>query len=479
MAGQADPGQAPVPERILVLVLDSQGYVRFSSASDAGRYKGHRLVGSRLWDLVADSADERARRALTEAVHQCAVTEFEAPLAASRGAGRASAWQVTPVTDAEGVCREVVVVGLDPTAFAPLGHELVEAFFAHTLAATALADRDLKLIRVNQAYARIFGRDLEDFPGQELAKLYPGDAQAALRSVTVEKRPHIDTERPFVVPDRPEGGVRYWDCEVVPVLDDANEVVVVLVSVWNVTERKRAAEALERSRARLRALAAELSIAESGERRRIARELHDHVGHALSYALLKLEELRDHLPPDAAPMADELQTFLDRAADAVHSMTFELSPPILHDLGLAPALEWLAEGLEHEHDLRVDLDVPDDPPRLPESTAAMLFRTARELLANVIKHARTTRATISLRYAPDAIRLEVQDDGVGFDPSRLDDEERTASSFGLLSIDQHVSYFGGLVSIVSAHGAGTRVVCVVPLGTPQIEADADESSPGR
>jgi PAS domain S-box-containing protein len=425
----------------------------------------------RLCDLVERHASAKARRAVADAVQQAVAIEFEAPLATSQGSGRPLLWQITPVTDADGHCRQVVALGLDLTALAPWDHGFIEAFFAHTLAATALADRELKLIRVNEAYSRIFGREPDELAGRNLAEFYAGDVDAALRSVSTEKEPHVETETPFVLPDRPEGGVTYWDCEVVPVLDDLNEVAVVLVSVRNVTERKRATDGLERSRARLRALAAQLTMAETRERRRIARELHDGLGHALSYAMTKLGELRDHVPGDAISTADELETFVGRAIDAANSMTFELSPPILFDLGLGPALEWHADRIEREHGLRVDVDMPEQNDPFPEDIAVMLFQTARELLANVLKHAQATRASVSVVRTQDAAHLAVQDDGVGFAPSELDDSEKSTSTFGLLSITERTAHMGGRTDIMSGHGQGTCVTCVVPLATVQNEEE--------
>jgi signal transduction histidine kinase len=152
-------------------------------------------------------------------------------------------------------------------------------------------------------------------------------------------------------------------------------------------------------------------------------------------------------------------------------VTFELSPPILYDLGLKEALSWLAEDVERRCAMTVELEAADTTAPLDEATAALLFRAARELLMNVFKHANVPRAKVTLRATEDHVVIVVQDGGVGFDV----DDVTTRSSrhgFGLFSIHEQIQGLGGTVTIASAEGDGTRVTLTVPLRAERMRAAA-------
>lgn len=225
-------------------------------------------------------------------------------------------------------------------------------------------------------------------------------------------------------------------------------------------EARRAVEAELRAReGQLRALASELTLTEQRERRRIAELLHDHVGQALAMAKLRVQALHQQAP--AAAQTEALAgvvVMLDQAIAQCRSLTFELSPPVLHELGLEAALEWLAEttrerGLACEfHD-----DGRDKP--LPEDVRVLLFSAARELLANVIKHARATRARLAIAREDDRVVVSVTDDGVGFTTPGA----AGASGFGLFNIRERLGRLGGELAIETPPDGGARVTITLPL----------------
>jgi signal transduction histidine kinase len=196
----------------------------------------------------------------------------------------------------------------------------------------------------------------------------------------------------------------------------------------NVLQKERALRELNQQRedeslqyqSQLRSLSSQLSITEERERRRIATELHDRIGHALTNASMRLSRLRNPAvsEADAKRLADEVHGLIEQSIQDTQTLTFELSPPILYDLGLEAAIDRLAEQAQSQHGITVNC--VDDMASKPsdESLRVLLFQAARELLFNVVKHARASRATISTSRQGEFVSVAIEDDGVGFDPAR-------------------------------------------------------------
>jgi PAS domain S-box-containing protein len=218
-----------------------------------------------------------------------------------------------------------------------------------------------------------------------------------------------------------------------------------------------AAQQLEELQARLGSLAAELSLAAERERRRIAVEIHDRISQSLAIAKMRIASMRQHASEPNGPVMDEVVRLLEQTLEDTRSLTFELSPPILYELGLIAALQWLGEQVEKRHGLRVVVDGNCPPGALPQDLRVMLFQAVRELLMNVVKHARATTARVSCRVIDRAARVTVADDGVGFDPSRLSAYGPGQAGFGLFSIRTRIEQLNGRFVISSIPGEGTRV----------------------
>lgn len=221
---------------------------------------------------------------------------------------------------------------------------------------------------------------------------------------------------------------------------------------------------LEPYRRRLRALALELSLTAERERREIAQGLHDDIGQSLALVRLKIEALR-RAAPDGTGTAD-LDELLEVLGDTIRStrrLTFELSPPLLYELGLEAALRCLAERMRTKHGVVCRLDCDEEPKPLDTDVATVVHGVVRELLHNVVKHARAANVRIVLVRGAGRLRVEVADDGCGFRVPRGDDPWACGDGFGLFSARERVLESDGTMEIVSAPGNGTRVLLTVPL----------------
>jgi signal transduction histidine kinase len=241
-----------------------------------------------------------------------------------------------------------------------------------------------------------------------------------------------------------------------------------LLKALNETLEQRVAErtaTATRRAAQLQALAAELTQAEHRERRRLAQVLHDHLQQLLYAARLALESLRrrDAADPAIQETAEQIDALLGECIAESRSLTVQLCPPVLQEAGLAAAIEWLGRHMEQTCGLNVEVDA--DPRSEPESEAVriLLFEAARELLFNVVKHAETTHAQVTLT-APtgDQVCLAVSDQGTGCPATQLDSEQTAAPGFGLFSIRERLELLGGRLTVDSAPGRGTRVTICAP-----------------
>jgi PAS domain S-box-containing protein len=254
------------------------------------------------------------------------------------------------------------------------------------------------------------------------------------------------------------------------------KTVGLVFSFRDITERRLAEKKLLENREQLRQLTSQLSLAEERERRRIANQLHDRVGQALLASKLKLGTARESgLPPNIDEPLDDADALLEQTIQDVRSLTFELSPPILYMLGFEAAVEWLTERAEKQYG--IDCTFEDDalPKPLEEDIKVLLFQNVRELLVNVGKHSRAQKANVSVSRAGNHIQVLVEDNGIGFDASRVNFHWDESSGFGLFSIRERLSHLGGEIMIDSEAGRGTRVCLKAPLRLGEENTDGEKT----
>lgn len=220
----------------------------------------------------------------------------------------------------------------------------------------------------------------------------------------------------------------------------------------------------------LRLLAAELDAAENRERRQLARDLHDDLGQTLAAARIHLAALELSPGADARLAAARIGELIDRANRSTRSLAAQLAPPMLYDLGLTEALEWLGEEIERTYGLKVQVVDDGLPKPLSQESRSILYRATRELLINAAKHARAESTDVEIERRGDEIVVRVADAGVGFDPAVL--SVARGSGLGLLSVRERLSFIGGSADVRSIPGDGTVATLVAPLDPHQSHAEA-------
>ena len=235
-------------------------------------------------------------------------------------------------------------------------------------------------------------------------------------------------------------------------------------------EKRRAEESLRERSEQLRALASELTLAEHRERRRVAGILHDDLQQYLVGAKMRVASFQRGTEEELRRTAVEVEELINQSIEVTRSLTRELSPPVLYEGGLVPALEWLGRWMQEKHGLKVDLTTEESVTAETEDVRVLLFQTVRELLFNVVKHAQVTTVSVHVSRLDGQIQIVVSDNGVGFDPAQLRHAGSSWSGFGLFSIRERLDLLGGRMEVESAPGKGSRFRLVAPLGSTMGEA---------
>jgi signal transduction histidine kinase len=231
-----------------------------------------------------------------------------------------------------------------------------------------------------------------------------------------------------------------------------------------IAARKKAEAELRKLRDNLRSLTMEVTQAEEKERRRIALELHDHIGQNLAYCRIRLGEMAKE--NKSVPLMQSINELLNIVTETIadtRSLTFELSPPVLYELGLEQAIDWLGQKVIAGRGINFRLNNNNQLTQISQELKILLFQIVRELLNNVAKHAQAKETLVSIGKVGDSILIEVEDDGIGLDVSRIGDYSGGPVGFGLFSIRERLNHIGGDFHIDSSPTGGAKVSISVPI----------------
>jgi len=341
--------------------------------------------------------------------------------------------------------------------------ERFRAVFESAQDSIFIKNREMQYTLVNPAMeqllgkpaSEIVGRTAQDLFGEETGRrLSINDAMVLAGKITNEELSH-----------RFGDTIRTFDVVKVPLRDNEGRVIGIGGINRDITDRKNAALKMQAYQDQLRALSSELFMTEERERRHIANDLHDSICQYLALAQVKLSALeKSTAPRELAEAKESIHDLLALALTEARSLTNELSPPMLYHVGLEPALVSLAEQMQKQYGLRVAVHCPDEKVNIiDDDLRAALFRATRELLINIVKHAQTSRANVTLWRDENQLQIEVNDAGVGFDLADVEKQKKQKGRFGLFSIEERLTHLGGNMKISSQPGKGTRVNISVPL----------------
>lgn len=342
-------------------------------------------------------------------------------------------------------------------------------------------DREGTIMSWNEAAAHIFGYTQKEAVGQNIRMLFSNEASRdytglAERAMRGEPVVNFETRR-----QRKDGTLIDVEVTISPIKHDDGSVVGTSAIYSDITERKRMeaqmhklindqrqAEAQVReSRDRLRELSAALQIIREEEKTRIARELHDELGQALTALKMDAAAIASDLDPaQEAPLkrTAAMKQLIDATVASVRRISADLRPVMLDNLGLVPTLEWLTRQFSDRTGIRVDLDIPDENLGVSGDAATAIFRIVQEALTNVARHSGADEVGIEVRRQGGNVVTRIRDNGKGFS----EPDTRKARSFGLLGMRERAYVLGGDMKISSLAQKGTQIEAVIPaFGTVQ------------
>jgi len=318
---------------------------------------------------------------------------------------------------------------------------------------------DFVYLEVNDAFERLTGLRKEDIIGKRATQVIPGIKESHPELFRIYGHVALTGEKDkFDIYFKP---LHIWLS--ISVYSPQKEYFFVVFD--NISERKKDEENIHWHQRRLRFLAAELGLAEDRERRRIASDLHDEVAQTLAAVKLKLQAVEEEVQSsgDVAKWVNEIRSMIEKTIENTRSLVFDLSPPVLHELGLEPAVQWIIEKIRLERGLAITFEDDGQSKPVAEDMRTVLFRAIRELLMNITKHAGTEKAKIRLARKGSDIQVQVEDNGRGFDWAEVLSRKDLTGGFGLFNIRERLDYFGGKLQVESEPGHGTRVTLVAPL----------------
>ncbi|MCS6242342.1 MAG: PAS domain-containing protein [Opitutus sp.] len=321
---------------------------------------------------------------------------------------------------------------------------------------------DQPLVYVNQAFEAMSGYSRDELIGRNCRLMQGTDRkQAGIKTIRAAR----EAGQPIRVTLRNyrKDGTLFWnDLSLTPIFDERGVLTHYIGVQADVTHLRKERARILRHQRQLQVLAERLIRTEAAERQKLACEVHDQVGQTLALCSMQLGELtRDLGGAQVPPALGVVCGLVEAALKEARGLMAELSPPLLRELGLEAALQNLGEQQAQRFGLvvRVNFEIGRKP--VPEKVAQLVFRSARELLINVGKHAAAQVVQVGLKLEAGELVLTVEDDGKGFRTPRQ--VEAADGGFGLLSIRERAVYMGGGLKVRSSVGKGARVVLRLPL----------------
>jgi len=332
------------------------------------------------------------------------------------------------------------------------------------------------ILYVSPAYEAIWGRTCESLyqaPRSFIAAIHPEDRARVVDAIERDREHGFEVEYRVV---RPDGSIRWiWD-RGFPIRDELARLYRIAGIAEDITERKKAEEQLKATSEQLRALSASISSAREEEGTRIARELHDEMGSALTSLKWELESI-EKLCSEAGNQAESsnarekikgMMEVIDATLNAVLRISSELRPTILDDLGLLEAIEWQAQQFEARTGIDCQIDSFVENVDLTREKATAVFRVLQEALTNVLRHAHATRVNITIGEEEGEFAFEIRDNGRGI----TEDEINGSRSLGLIGMRERAHLAGGRIEIIGIGARGTLLILRVPIhGQEQLRYD--------
>lgn len=456
---------------VIAITLDEQGNLVFCNnyLLQLTGWEREEILSKNWCDLFVPPMQYPAEVYKAQIREGLIPTRYENEILTRHGVRRLIAWCNTMVFDATGKAIATASIGQDVTDSRRVEdalrsseekfREMAESIREVIWMMNAAAD---EIVYVNPAYEQIWGRSCESLyqnPMSWLDAVQPDD-RVRTHSQFEKKMRGEQIESEYRI-RKPNGEERWISSRAFPIHDHAGQLIRVVGIAQDITERKGMEYKLQCSMDHLRALAGHLQNIREEERARVAREIHDELGQALTaikiHASFLISDQCAH--QQQAQRAESIMQLVDQTIQSVRRISTELRPAILDDLGLVPAIEWYAEEFQTRTGTKCRLELPQLAIVTDRECATAVFRIFQETLTNIARHANATEVGVRLDREHGDLILEVQDNGKGLPieagfPSRR--------SLGFLGMRERALLLGGELVLTGAPGKGTTVKLRIP-----------------
>ena len=324
-------------------------------------------------------------------------------------------------------------------------------------------DSELRVISANRSFYETFKTTARQVEGALFCTLNRGrwddpELRGRLRDVIAQKSRFEGYE---LYCDVPGIGRKVFMLSAQPISGPADLLGKALVVIQDISVQKRHEEEIQSDKEQLSALTEELLTTEERQRQRVAAALHDSICQSLAFAKRELAAMEQRVPQPVRESLGQVEQQVAQAINQARGLTMELAPSVLYTLGLDAAIEDLADQFRTSNGFACEVRADEAPKPMGDEVKSLLYRSVRELLVNVSKHAEAKNVSIDIHREGLELRISVEDDGKGFSPSDTGGAE--SCGFGLVSIRQRLTHLGGKIIIESGTGKGTKVTLIAPL----------------
>jgi PAS domain S-box-containing protein len=471
-----------LPQRVLLKDRDGTFVSVNKTFARLVRRAPAEVIGLTAHDLLARPLADRMRGDDLRIMASGAMEEFDLEMAAH---GRRAIVHIikVPVRDDRGEIAGVLGISWDITdqrrieAALAREKELADAMLNAMPGVLCLVDRDWRPIHWNPRLEEVTGYSTEEIARLTALDFYDESARPAIAAGLRQAFEGGRAEAESDLLTRNGARVPHYVNAVRVQIADRPHVLAVGIDI---RARKEAEAALRRkdedltaqqrlAYERLQALSRRLLEIQETERRQRARELHDERGQVLTAAKIQLQSLERYPDPSslATGLRDAAET-IERALGEVRSLSLELRPPLLDDLGLRAALRWLLDQQAKRCGIRVRLVSRHLRDRFDAAIETACFRIAQEALNNAVKHAHADGVTFELLEMDRMLHLHARDDGEGFDVAAARARAQDGASLGLIGMEERAALAGGGIEWTSGPGRGTAVHAWFPLTEERI-----------
>lgn len=445
-----------------IWIIDAVGQIKFVNRR-MREITGHeRLVNKNIQELFDPANWKLMEKALKEN-RKNNVAQQELEITCKSRAGLASVIMSSVPLFENGQFGGAFAMFSDVTALRET-EKRFRKIFEESAIGMSLVDMNGYILDSNPALAEMLGYSKEELYLKSIKELtHPDDipeSTALFQELARGKRESYTREKRYL---RQDGQIVWGQVAVSVLRGPRREPQYAIVMTQDVTKRKEAEEVVRANQEQLQSLASELSLTEERERRRLATDLHDHIGQALAVSKIKLGVLqKTATDPELATPLNEVRELIEHMIQDTRSLTFELSLPVLYELGFEAAVEWFAKYVRSQHGIQIEVQKDMKPIPMTDEIKVLLFRSVRELMMNIVKHAQAHHALVSIQRYGEQVDIAVEDDGIGIGDTQGYTQSDNGG-FGLFSIRERLNYLGGRVEVSSKEGKGTRVTLMVPL----------------